>query len=178
MDNALELQGAQKHSQKETAEKILISMAVSGAVLLMAFLLFLLITGGEFRMLYEDWKIERLLGKSQTEDTAGEFGGWITKELTRIGIEMRVGWRCAETEQAIIAYLPAVAAGEYMRVNELLEKWFYGGEPLEPDEIRVLYTFLRKIKTMIDKRHRYNWGNAGLGRLIRRINVNNNEKPS
>lgn len=178
MDNALELQGDQNRRQKETVEKLLISMAVSGAVLLIAFLLFLFITSGEFRVLYEDWKIERLLGKSQTEDTAGEFGGWITKELKRIGIEMRVGWRCAETEQAIIAYLPAVIAGEYVRVNELLEKWFYGGEPLEPEEIRVLYTFLRKIKTVIDRRHRYDWMNAGVLRLIRRRNVNNNEKPS
>ena len=124
-------------------------------------------------MLYEDWKIERLLGKSQMEDTAGEFGGWITKELARIGIEMRVGWRCAETEQEILAYLPGVVAGEYVRVNELLEKWFYGGEQLEPEEIRVLYTFLRKIKTVIDRWHRYNWGNAGLGRLIRRIKRKN-----
>lgn len=178
MDNALELQGAQKHSQKETVEKILISMAVSGAVLLMAFLLFLFIASGEFRMLYEDWKIERLLGKSQTEDTAGEFGGWITKELARIGIEMRVGWRCAETEQEILAYLPGVAAGEYVRVNELLEKWFYGGEPLEPEEIRVLYTFLRKIKTVIDRRHRYDWINTRVRHLIRRTKRKNHRKAS
>ncbi len=46
-------------------------------------------------------------------------------------------------------------------------------EFLEPEEIRVLYTFLRKIKTVIDKRHRYNWGNAGLGRLLRRIKQKN-----
>lgn len=44
---------------------------------------------------------------------------------------------------------------------------------LKPEEIRVLYTFLRKIKTVIDKRHRYNWGNAGLGRLLRRIKQKN-----
>ena len=73
-----------------------------------------------------------------------------------------------QTEQEITAYLPAVMAGEYVRVNELLEKWFYGGEPLEPDEIRVLYAFLRKIKTVIDRRHRYDWMNAGVGRLLRR----------
>lgn len=27
---------------------------------------------------------------------------------------------------------------------------------LKPEEIRVLYTFLRKIKTVIDRWHRYN----------------------
>lgn len=49
---------------------------------------------------------------------------------------------------------------------------------LKSEEILVLYTFLRKIKTVIDSRHRYDWINAGVGRLIRRTNVNNNEKPS
>ena len=168
MDNALELQGDQKHRQRETVKKILISMVAFGVILLLAFLLFLFITSGEFRVLYEDWQIERLLVRSEKEETAGAFGDWIARQLKRIDIEMHVGWRCAETEQEIAAYIPAVAAGEYARVNELLEKWFYGGEPLEPDEIRVLYTFLRKIKTVIDKRHRYDWVHAGFARLIRR----------
>lgn len=168
MDNALEFQGDQKRRQRETIEKILISMVVSGAVLLIVFLLILFITSGEFRVLYEDWMIERLLARSEKEDTAGAFGDWIEKQLKRIGIEMRVGWRCAETEQEIMTHLPEVAAGEYVRVNELLEKWFYGDEQLEPDELRVLYAFLRKIKTVIDKRHRYDWVNAGFGRLLRR----------
>lgn len=155
LDDTLELQGDLRRSREERMQKIMVSMVLSGIILLFVFLLFLLYTGGAYRKLYEDWRIERLLARSGKEDTAGAFEEWIARQLRRIGIEMRVGWQSIETEREIMDYISEVKPGEYVRINGLLEKWFYGGERLEPDEIRVLYVFLRKIKTALDKHHRY-----------------------
>lgn len=41
---------------------------------------------------------------------------------------------------------PEVEPGDYARVVELLEKFGYGKTELEPFEIRVLETFLKKLK--------------------------------
>ena len=38
-------------------------------------------------------------------------------------------------------------AGTYTRVNELMEKYYYGGEVLKEYELRLLYRFLTMIRS-------------------------------
>ncbi len=157
--------------QEQLIENIAVPMAVSGAILLVVFVVLLLVTCGEIRILYEDWKIERLLIKSEKEDTAGKFAAQIEKQLARLGIEMHVGWQCAQTEEKLIEKLPQLSSGEYVRVNELLEKWIYGDERLELDEIRVLYTFLKRVKTMIDR-----YGQRHSRLMLKKLRLNRKEQ--
>lgn len=42
--------------------------------------------------------------------------------------------------------MPEIPDGLYLRVNDLMEKYFYGGEPLEEYEIRLVHQFLLKLR--------------------------------
>ena len=153
-DNSLGLKEEDETIQEKSAEGIALSMAISGGILLLAFILLMIVTGAGFKSLYDDWRIERLLFLAEKEDTVDAFARGIEKQLKRLGIEMHVGWLCDETEKRIVSYIPEVSEGEYSRVNELLEKWIYGDKELELYEIRVLYSFLKKLKINVDRLYR------------------------
>lgn len=76
----------------------------------------------------------------------------ITRLLKCIGIELYLGWNAADTEKEIISKTPTVSEGEFMRVNQLMEKHIYGGEELQPYEVRVLLEFMNKLMKDKDRK--------------------------
>ncbi len=69
----------------------------------------------------------------------------IPRMLHCIGVEMSLGWNIPETEAKIKRRLPELRENEYLRVNELMEKYIYGETMLAPHEVRVLALFLKKL---------------------------------
>ena len=61
------------------------------------------------------------------------------------GIPAEVGWKAEEIDKRLCEEFEGFEAGEYIRVNQLMEKFIYGEVPLKPHEERVLIVFLEKM---------------------------------
>jgi len=62
--------------------------------------------------------------------------------------------------------IPELCDGEYERVNQLMEKYIYGETTLQPYEVRVLTSFLKKIsdpkRKTLTRRERFQIRRAGI----------------
>lgn len=65
--------------------------------------------------------------------------------FTAMGLELCLGGDYVGMETKLEQMIPAFRKGECLRVMHLLEKFIYGGEPLEAYEERTLQCFLEKI---------------------------------
>ncbi len=70
----------------------------------------------------------------------------IQENLWACGIDMQPGWHKAETKAEIREILGDISAGMYLKINDLMEKYFYGGSSLEADERRLLWSFLIRLR--------------------------------
>ena len=59
---------------------------------------------------------------------------------------MQPGWNKTQTEQLVYEIFLDVPVGVYLKINDLMEKYFYGGGSLEADERRLLWNFLVQIR--------------------------------
>ena len=100
----------------------------------------------EFRHLITE---RRLLGILELPpgDRAGMIFQAIRHSLLFFGISIHPGWNCDETEARLSRILLDFEPGLYTRVNELMEKYYYGGEELKEYELRLLYRFLTMIRS-------------------------------
>lgn len=100
----------------------------------------------EFRHLITE---RRLLGILELPpgDRAGMMFQAIRHSLLFFGISIHPGWNCSETEVRLSRVLLDYVPGLYTRVNELMEKYYYGGEELKEYELRLLYRFLTMIRS-------------------------------
>ena len=100
----------------------------------------------EFRHLITE---RRLLGILELPpgDRAGMMFQAIRHSLLFFGISIHPGWNCDETEVRLSRILLDYEPGLYTRVNELMEKYYYGGEGLKEYELRLLYRFLTMIRS-------------------------------
>ena len=100
----------------------------------------------EFRHLITE---RRLLGILELPpgDRAGMIFQAIRHSLLFFGISIYPGWNCGETEARLSRILLDFEPGFYTRVNELMEKYYYGGEELKEYELRLLYRFLTMIRS-------------------------------
>ncbi len=71
----------------------------------------------------------------------------IRHSLLFFGISIHPGWNCGKTEARLSRILLDYEPGLYTRVNELMEKYYYGGEVLKEYELRLLYRFLTMIRS-------------------------------
>lgn len=90
----------------------------------------------EFRHLITE---RRLLGILELPpgDRAGMIFQAIRHSLLFFGISIYPGWNCGETEARLSRILLDFEPGFYTRVNELMEKYYYGGEELKEYELRA-----------------------------------------
>ena len=63
-----------------------------------------------------------------------------------LSVDMQPGFKSEQIQEKIRETLPEIPDGLYLRVNDLMEKYFYGGEPLEEYEIRLVHQFLLKLR--------------------------------
>ena len=70
----------------------------------------------------------------------------IRHSLLFFGLSIHPGWNCGETEARLSRILLDYEPGLYTRVNELMEKYYYGGEDLKEYELR-LDRFLLMIRS-------------------------------
>ena len=104
----------------------------------------------EFRHLAAE---KRLVGiwNFSPADRAGMLFQAIRHSLLFFGLSINPGWNCKETEQRLAEVLTGYETGLYTRVNELMEKYYYGGEDLKEHELRLLYRFLTLIRSSRSK---------------------------
>ncbi len=69
----------------------------------------------------------------------------IRHSLGLLGIECRMGWEIENTEEKIREVIPSVTEGEFVFVNEMMEKRYYGEQELEKHESAVIYRFYDKV---------------------------------
>ena len=100
----------------------------------------------EFRHLITE---RRLLGILELPpgDRAGMMFQAIRHSPLFFGIFIHPGWNCGKTEARLSRILLDYEPGLYTRVNELMEKYYYGGEVLKEYELRLLYRFLTMIRS-------------------------------
>ena len=119
--------------------------AVLGLVLLVCVLFELLLASLEISRWYYEYRICRIF-QAGGDGCAEYLCRQIERNLRALGLEVRPGWNVEQTGQAICSCLPDIAPGSYSRVNSVLEKYIYGDGTLEPEELRLLYSFLVAVR--------------------------------
>lgn len=143
------------HSGKQAVSQIIDRLKIAVNVLWGTLLVVLIIAGIlivilEFRHLIVE---RQLLGimKLSPADQAGMLFQTIRHSLLFFGLSINPGWNCKETETKLSRILLDYEPGLYTRVNELMEKYYYGGMDLKEHELRLLYRFLTLIRSSRSK---------------------------
>lgn len=140
------------HAGKRPDSTIIINWLKTAVNILWGILLVILFFKGigivilEFRHLITE---RRLLGILELPPgkRAGMMFQAIRHSLFFFEISIHPGWNCSETEARLSRILLDYEPGLYTRVNELMEKYYYGGEDLKEYELRLLYRFLTMIRS-------------------------------
>ena len=138
---------AGKRPDSEVIDRLKTAVNILWGILLVVLLLMGIgIVLLEFRHLITE---RRLLGILELPpgDRAGMMFQAIRHSLLFFGISIHPGWNCDETEVRLSRILLDYEPGLYTRVNELMEKYYYGGEGLKEYELRLLYRFLTMIRS-------------------------------
>lgn len=69
----------------------------------------------------------------------------IPAQMAYKGIPAEIGWKAEEIDKRLCEEFEGFEFGEYVRVNQLMEKFIYGEVPLKPHEERVLMVFFEKM---------------------------------
>ena len=96
----------------------------------------------EYRTLI--WLRIRLRNVKKEERTA-ELIKLIPAQMAYKGVPAEIGWKAEEIDKRLCEEFEGFEPGEYIRVNQLMEKFIYGEVPLKPHEERVLIVFLEKM---------------------------------
>ncbi len=110
-----------------------------GLFMLVLFLLEMVFAVLELRRMYYEYRIRNNPGS----DFLFQM---IYRHLLILGINMQPGFDSEQIQKQVQEMLPQMNAGLYLRVNELMEKYVYGGQELEEYEVRLLHQFLLKIR--------------------------------
>lgn len=127
-----------------------------GLLLVVLFILEVLLVLLELSRWHYEKRIRRPL-KSAPETEAEFLAFAIADNLQACGMDIRPGWKTAETEGEIRSRFPDVPEGVYRRVNEILERYLYGGAALKPHELRLLQNFLitlRESRNLLELKQR------------------------
>lgn len=116
-----------------------------GLVILVLILMELAFTVLELRRLYYEYQIRRY-GKMDHYPDADFLFRMIYRHLLIFHIDMQPGFESRKIQSFIDEKILDMPEGLYLRVNELMEKYFYGEEKLEEYEVRLLYQFLLKLR--------------------------------
>ena len=100
----------------------------------------------EIRRAIYEYQIYHCMDQPDVDRTTEFLFDRIQENLWACGIEMQPGWKREETQSAVHVLLPDVSAGMYGKINDLMEKYFYGGISLEADERRLLWNFLLQLR--------------------------------
>lgn len=121
-----------------------------GVLLVVLIVVGILVVILEFRHLAVE---RRLLGIWELSPAvrAGMLFQAIRHSLLFFGLSINPGWNAKETEKKLSEVLLDYEPGLYIRVNELMEKYYYGGEDLKEHELRLLYRFLTLIRSSRSK---------------------------
>ena len=116
-----------------------------GMILLILFVLEFIFAVLGLRRMYYEYRIRKISDNGSLPSV--EFLLlMIYKHLLILGIDMQPGFKSEQIQEKIRETLPEIPDGLYLRVNDLMEKYFYGGEPLEEYEIRLVHQFLLKLR--------------------------------
>lgn len=69
----------------------------------------------------------------------------IPAQMAYKGVPAEIGWKAEEIDKRLCEEFEEFEPGEYIRVNQLMEKYIYGEVALKPHEERVLIVFLEKM---------------------------------
>ena len=106
-------------------------------ILLILFVLEFIFAVLELRRMYYEYRIRKISDNGSLPSV--EFLLlMIYKHLLILGIDMQPGFKSEQIQEKIRETLP--------EINDLMEKYFYGGEPLEEYEIRLVHQFLLKLR--------------------------------
>lgn len=120
--------------------------AVWGCVLIVLFLVETVWIVLEIRRICYEYRIYHCMDMPDKDRETEFLFERIWENLWVCGIDMQPGWHKAETQTAIRKLLLDVPDGMYLKINDLMEKYFYGGSPLEADERRLLWSFLIQLR--------------------------------
>ncbi len=118
---------------------------VLGIILVICVIVEILFACLEISRWYYEYHICRIF-QNGGDECAQYLCSQIERNLRALGIDVRPGWNVAQTDQAICSCLPDLTPGAYSRVNTVLEKYIYGDGRLEPEELRLLYSFLSAVR--------------------------------
>lgn len=132
-----------KEKAKHAAKQILLIWL--GMLSLLLILLAAGVSVIEATRIYIQWRDEKQYEKATVRKKTMLIEKELFGVLRCMGIQACLGWNVEETEKILTEKMPAIEAGEYQRVCELLEKMIYGDIELENFEIRTLEKFLKKL---------------------------------
>lgn len=119
---------------------------LSGAVLILLFLIEIIWILLEIRKAWYEYRIYHCIDKPNSDLVTEFLYDRIQENLWVCGIDMQPGWNKTQTEQLVYEIFLDVPVGVYLKINDLMEKYFYGGGSLEADERRLLWNFLVQIR--------------------------------
>lgn len=120
--------------------------AVWGGFLILLFLIEIIWILLEIRKAWYEYRIYHCIDKPNSDLVTEFLYDRIQENLWVCGIDMQPGWNKTQTEQLVYEIFLDVPVGVYLKINDLMEKYFYGGGSLEADERRLLWNFLVQIR--------------------------------
>lgn len=124
-----------------------------GIVAIVVILITLLIAIMEFIRVARLWRVTHALTNASASRRIRAIEKMMFDVLKRLGIEASLGWETKEIDGQLAERYGQIQPGEYRRVCQLIEKNIYGEIALEPFEERTLYSFLRKLTRLANKRY-------------------------
>ena len=135
-----------KHPQSPVVDQfMLLGNILWGIFLILIFVCGVLFLILELRHLRKERQMLGLVDLPPEQRAALLFGH-IRHGLLFYGLEGSPGWNCEMTEKRLQELFTGYHSGTYVRVNELMEKYYYGGEDLKEHELRLLFLFLQLIR--------------------------------
>ena len=171
-DSETQTGNVQNKSKRDTSGGSVLDTVENAAVLLLgiaALLLILAAVGAavlEVRITVTQVRSQNRYRKADERKKQDILCMMIPKMLHCMGVEMHIGWQAETAEQRMKEKIPELRDGEYERVNQLMEKYIYGETALQPYEVRVLTSFLKKIsdpkRKTLTRRERFQIRRAGI----------------
>lgn len=127
---------AKRHLVLRIFESLLLCLAMAGTV-------FIIVRyTKEYRTLI---RLRIRLRNAKKEERTKTLVKLIPAQMAYKGVPAEIGWKAEEIDKRLCEEFEGFEPREYIRVNQLMEKFIYGEVPLKPHEERVLIVFLEKL---------------------------------
>lgn len=127
---------------KSTVRHLMLAL---GIVVLLLIIGVLVVVALEGRRAWKYVRWCRRLRRADRREKSRILYDKIFEEIAALGIEAGIGWQTDKVEEQLREVVPTIGKGEFIVVNQMLEKGIYSEASLSDGEVRALVEFVDKL---------------------------------